>query len=169
MFILESIGLRDPTFSCTMYILPFLTGHYTSFIVITFGSRLKMRKKLRVALAQFFFVFCCFGELIISDSITIFHVFHDMVGEGVWDVWVPNLLQPPWGLLGMDMAPRWSGLPQEEAKLITTVVFQKCAFTVIFNPCHIFQKYFRHSSEFWDVPTFFQCSSNVLAEPKCGH
>ena len=64
MFILESIGLRDPTFSCTMYILPFLTGHYTSFIVITFGSRLKMRKKLRVALAQFFFVFCCFGVLV---------------------------------------------------------------------------------------------------------
>ena len=35
--ILETIGLRDPTFSCIMYI-PFLTGHYASFIVITLAQ-----------------------------------------------------------------------------------------------------------------------------------
>ena len=60
---LESIGLRDPTFLCTMYI-PFLTGH-------TLRAKyfwLKMRKKLRVALSGFVVGFCCFGVLM-SDSI----------------------------------------------------------------------------------------------------
>ena len=60
---LENIGPRDPTFLCTMY-MPFLTGHTHHAKYVW----LKMRKKLRVVLAQFFLVFCCFGELI-SDSI----------------------------------------------------------------------------------------------------